>query len=892
MNEWRNIKIFQDCVKTTLNCSELTPFCCCLAEDAICFGHSNGTLQLLELKNGEQVAVFPSLFSRCITHISYIQNKRVIVCVGTESNDDNPSVKLCSIKKSPFFPPTHDTSARLFCEKVNVFQEHKLQWSQLLLAEQCDEKSPQISSVAAASDLSAIALKFDNSAAVFTGDFNHVFDTPFHIKSRCDKGRLVFISLCSLSKSPQKGLFISEDTIRQVMQPGGFSSLPLLNNSKDLAQSSLYTVYESSVSIWWPHGSGEYTEMVCPVPFGASEGCAATFGDYGGLAVLNQASSSCQLAIIGNRSGIPFNPTSTSSVRVVNFSLPSGRIPRQIECFKDYMCIVSYQPEAPSSFFLQCLDCTHFISCLGCSQPRFNNCEYVLTSNDRIAIITKTIATKVRKDMKPVLQFRAYILKEQSPMVKLGLFLEKEVFDVAKELATEVSNGSSEKRNRLINVVAKLYGDYLYNRGLFSKAMEQYLDTIGFQETSYVIVRYLKSKYLPDLTRYLEKLVSPTFEQCFSLSEFMCHVQLLLYCYMKQGLHDRSNHLLAPEGSARITPELVIQTLREGKCFPCAREMAQKHKKYLNCFQIAFFDLNKTKSALQYLHFIPLPDALNIASRYGREIVCAHPQFYAQLIVHFSLEWRNSSSDDMVLTKIEQQDALLHLAYFLVDYPVYLRYLLHIMYQHRLFGSPTKDFYSSQLSDSLLFSFFFLLTNDDSSTISLSSDGPPKENYYLFEQNGSNDALQDIVRKDSTPSREELALKILHEQLVDANKYRTLLLCHVAGHMDGKKTISSLLDEKQQQKNLPSFFSNRKEFNTDNLTLICQLANDSSSSLTKRATDFLHELNIKNHFKTVDFFFDELPGVEKENTYKTFSFATEFSTDIDDGTPDDCRNLW
>lgn len=556
------------------------------------------------------------------------------------------------------------------------------------------------------------------------------------------------------------------------------------------------------------------------------------------------------------------------------------------------MCIVSLQPEAPSSFFLQCLDCTHFISCLGFSQPRFNNCEYVFTSNDRIVVITKTIAKKVRKDMKPVLQFRADILKEQSSMVKLGLFLEKEVFDVAKELATEISKGSAEKRNRLITVVAKLYGDYLYNRGLFSKAMEQYLDTIGFQEPSYVIVRYLKSTYLPDLTRYLEKIVSPTFEQCFPPSEFLCHVQLLLHCYMKQGLHDRSNHLLAPGDNERIRPELVIQTLREGKCFPCAKEIAQKHKKHLNYFQIAFFDLKEMTSALQYLHSIPLTDALKIASRYGRDIVSVHPQFYAQLIAHFSLEWSNSSSDDTALAKVEQQDALLHLAYFLVDYPVYLQYLLYIMYQHRFFCSPTKDSCSSELSDSLLFSFFFLLANDDSSTNSLSSDRLLKENYYLPVQNDRCDTLEDIDHRDSTPSRKELALKILHEQLADANKYLTLLLCHVTGFRDGKEKIFSLLDDKHHQKDPPSLFSTQVEFKIDNFALFCQEAKDSSSTPTKRATDFFDELNIKDHFKNADFFSEELPGAEKDNSYKSFSFVTKFCTDIDEGTVDDCRSLW
>lgn len=71
-----------------------------------------------------------------------------------------------------------------------------------------------------------------------------------------------------------------------------------------------------------------------------------------------------------------------------------------------------------------------------------------------------------------------------------------------------------------------MYGDHLYKKGDFEGAMQQYQNTIGHLDPSYVIRRFLDAQRIGLLTSYLEGL----HEAGQASSD---HTTLLLNCHTK-----------------------------------------------------------------------------------------------------------------------------------------------------------------------------------------------------------------------------------------------------------------------------------------------------------------------------------------------------------------------
>ena len=57
-----------------------------------------------------------------------------------------------------------------------------------------------------------------------------------------------------------------------------------------------------------------------------------------------------------------------------------------------------------------------------------------------------------------------------------------------------------------ITQLYKQYAEYLFHKGDFQAAMDQYMYTIESLQPSYVIFRYLDAPKLPFLTQYLEEM--------------------------------------------------------------------------------------------------------------------------------------------------------------------------------------------------------------------------------------------------------------------------------------------------------------------------------------------------------------------------------------------------
>jgi len=124
------------------------------------------------------------------------------------------------------------------------------------------------------------------------------------------------------------------------------------------------------------------------------------------------------------------------------------------------------------------------------------------------------------------------ILTEKTTNDKVSLLLGKNLFTAAISLAYADPHYSRDE----ISLLYRKHAEFLYNKGEFEEAMEQFLNTIGMGvsivEPSHVIYRYLDAPKIPYLVKYLETLREKKMA-------FDSHLRLLQSCYYK--LNDVEN---------------------------------------------------------------------------------------------------------------------------------------------------------------------------------------------------------------------------------------------------------------------------------------------------------------------------------------------------------------
>jgi vacuolar protein sorting-associated protein 11 len=105
---------------------------------------------------------------------------------------------------------------------------------------------------------------------------------------------------------------------------------------------------------------------------------------------------------------------------------------------------------------------------------------------------------------------------------KISLLVQKNLYSAA--IVVAYADPSFEASD--ITDLYKQFAEYLYRKGDFSGAIDQYMHTIGSLESSHVIFRYLDAPKIPLLVKYLEKLRSRELASPI-------HNELLRTCYLK-----------------------------------------------------------------------------------------------------------------------------------------------------------------------------------------------------------------------------------------------------------------------------------------------------------------------------------------------------------------------
>ncbi|XP_022822921.1 vacuolar protein sorting-associated protein 11 homolog [Spodoptera litura] len=209
-------------------------------------------------------------------------------------------------------------------------------------------------------------------------------------------------------------------------------------------------------------------------------------------------------------------------------------------------------------------------------------------------------------------------LEEKDLQSKLTLLFKKNLYDVAIRIAS-----SQHYDEAGLTEIYKQYGDHLYSKGDLKGAIEQYVKTIGWLETSYVIRKYLESRHLEPLVQYLEELHKK--KGCATED----HTTLLLTCYMKIDQHDHQGKLKefinSKDKAIDFDVDVAIKVMRQVSVDD-ALSLAANYKRHDWYLKMMLEDKKDYRQALDYIVELEFEDADMYMKKYGHRLIQHEPE--------------------------------------------------------------------------------------------------------------------------------------------------------------------------------------------------------------------------------------------------------------------------
>ena len=177
----------------------------------------------------------------------------------------------------------------------------------------------------------------------------------------------------------------------------------------------------------------------------------------------------------------------------------------------------------------------------------------------------------------------------------------------------------------------QLMGDHTYDYDSKDKAMQYYIETIGYLEPSNVILKYMSVQQIESLMDYLEAL---HFENASNSD----HTTLLLNCYSKTKSINRLNSFLKHAKDIIFNPEIAIKVTRETGHTEQALLLCKQFNQHNYYLKIALEDANDPNLALLYLRQLESIKVLECLTKYGRSLVQAIPSdmtdYFKSLVIN------------------------------------------------------------------------------------------------------------------------------------------------------------------------------------------------------------------------------------------------------------------
>ncbi|KAL1985395.1 hypothetical protein VTN96DRAFT_7956 [Rasamsonia emersonii] len=218
---------------------------------------------------------------------------------------------------------------------------------------------------------------------------------------------------------------------------------------------------------------------------------------------------------------------------------------------------------------------------------------------------------------------KIYRYHEKSLQQKLEILYQRNLYILAINLAQKAGVDTLQQ-----NVIFRKYGDYLYQKGDYDTAMQQYLRAIDNTEPSQVIRKFLDTQRIHNLIEYLEELHDH--ERATA-----DHTTLLLNCYAKLKDTSKLDSFIKAPGELKFDLETAIAMCRQGGYFEQAAYLATKHGEHDMVVDILIEDSQKYAEALQYIWRLDAEVAYPNLMKYARVLLGHCPRETTQLFIDY-----------------------------------------------------------------------------------------------------------------------------------------------------------------------------------------------------------------------------------------------------------------
>ncbi|VDN00992.1 unnamed protein product [Thelazia callipaeda] len=208
---------------------------------------------------------------------------------------------------------------------------------------------------------------------------------------------------------------------------------------------------------------------------------------------------------------------------------------------------------------------------------------------------------------------------EKSISSKLDILLKKNLYD----LAVGVAKRSSVAMEHLPEIYKK-YGDYLYRSGDFENAVQQYAETVGCLEPSYVIKKFLDGSRIKELCIYLEVLHSKGNANSH-------HTTILLNCYTRLADRKKISDFIDRDFDCNM--ETAVQVLRAANFTAEACRLCAKQKWHIVLLSILIEDRADYQSALKYISKLDISEVEQCLDKFGKYLLMNNPEETMELIL-------------------------------------------------------------------------------------------------------------------------------------------------------------------------------------------------------------------------------------------------------------------
>ena len=225
---------------------------------------------------------------------------------------------------------------------------------------------------------------------------------------------------------------------------------------------------------------------------------------------------------------------------------------------------------------------------------------------------------------------KVYILKEKGLEEKLNQLFRKHLYQNALKIVSVEQKGMTSGRRTY--QIHKMYAEHLFDKGEYSKAIDQYIKTIGGTgvQPSDVIRRFLNAKHprrIINLTRYLEALhmhrdggVTPV------------HTSLLIKCFTKQQDSENIQKFLSTKFGDKFDAKATAQVLRKAGYIQEAASLAERYGESELYLRILLEDLEQWERALEYISQLPFLDAEQALKQNGKLLLQRVPDATTKLL--------------------------------------------------------------------------------------------------------------------------------------------------------------------------------------------------------------------------------------------------------------------